>query len=125
MANDVTLLTSVAGCILSIWVAQQMLIRLSVIAVLVTSVGYHGFSRKKGGLMHKIDIATVAVCVIVHISHCPDFYFATLTSYYAGTICMFGCSHKIGEKAWYLTSVAHACGAFSNLALSNAMASVN
>uniref|UniRef100_A0A6V3RSE2 Uncharacterized protein n=1 Tax=Lotharella globosa TaxID=91324 RepID=A0A6V3RSE2_9EUKA len=124
MANDVTLMTSVAGCIISLLVAQHMALRLSVFAVLMTSIGYHGFSRRKGGLVHKIDIATVAVCVAVHVSHCPDYYFATLASHYGGTIFMFGCAHNIGEKAWYLTSVAHACGAFSNFALSNAMAEV-
>mmetsp|Transcript_26764 Transcript_26764/g.47398 ORF Transcript_26764/g.47398 Transcript_26764/m.47398 type:complete len:126 (-) Transcript_26764:209-586(-) len=120
MANGWTLLSSVAACVVSIWVAQAFLLRILEVVVLATSVMYHGFDRKQNSRIHKLDMLAVGLAIVIHLLLAPFHFLDDLLLYYAVAIAFFWHSHKFGG-VWHLTACGHAMGAYAHYQLSAAM----
>ncbi|GAB5358179.1 hypothetical protein AAMO2058_000436500 [Amorphochlora amoebiformis] len=121
MANDSTLLSAILCCVVSVMVAQTTYILFADFIVLMTSIAYHGFDRRHGSGIHKIDMCAVGTALTIHIVSIPQKYFLNVGMHYILALFCFGMSHASGNKRWYLTSCGHLLGAYANYNLSAAM----
>mmetsp|Transcript_18937 Transcript_18937/g.46497 ORF Transcript_18937/g.46497 Transcript_18937/m.46497 type:complete len:129 (-) Transcript_18937:250-636(-) len=124
MANNTTLCTSIMSCVVSMIVAQALMLQIAEFIVLVTSIAYHGFDRTQNSLIHKIDILAVVTNIFLHLYFSPDSFFVTLLAWYGTAIFLFRLSHFYKGKYWYLTSLGHAAGAYAHVGLASAMVAV-